>query len=187
MPRLFCQYRSRAPSSGRGFSLVEIIVVIVLLGIVAGAAIGAMSKSRQNGQRTAARAIAVAINYCRARALMTGHATWVYVYTNSEHVDYYETINGSVVSMTDPATNTQLTTQIGSSAAYSVLKESGVLTFDGTTSASALIFGFDWQGRPTDSGGTLLTGSTTITVNETGQTTITLTVAPESGLLTITW
>jgi prepilin-type N-terminal cleavage/methylation domain-containing protein len=179
--------RSRARSSGRGFSLVEIIVVIVLLGIVSGVAIASMTKSRQNEQRSAARTLAVAINYARERALTTGRSTWCYVYTNTERVDYYETVSGSVVAMTDAATNTQMTTVLSSSTSGPNFSEVAIGAFNGSTSASAQIFGFDWQGRPVNSGGTLLTTSQTITITATGQSTITLTIAAESGLLTTTW
>jgi prepilin-type N-terminal cleavage/methylation domain-containing protein len=180
-------FSGRARPLGRGFSLIEVIVVIVVLGIVSGVGIASLSKTRQNGQRSAARAIAEGIKYARERALTTGRATWAYVYTNTERIDYYETVSGSVVAMTDPATNKQISTVLGSSADFNAHKEVGVLAFNGATSGSAQILGFDWQGRPTNGSGTLLTTSTTITVNQTGQTTITVTIAPESGLVSITW
>lgn len=180
-------FSNRGRSLGRGFSLIEVIVVIVVIAIVSGVGIASLSKTRQNGQRSAARAIAQGLMYCRERALASGRSTWAYVYTNTERIDYYETVSGSVVAMTDPATNAQVTTLLGSSAAFNAHKESGVLQFNGSTSASAQIVGFDWQGRPINSGGTLLTSSTTITVTQTGQTTITVSIAPESGLVTITW
>jgi prepilin-type N-terminal cleavage/methylation domain-containing protein len=187
MPTLHRPTYGRAHSTGRGFSLIEVIVVIVLMGIVGVVAIASMTKSRQNEQRAAARALAVGINYARERALTTGRSTWCYVYTNTERVDYYETVSGVVTAITDQATNTQLATVLGSTTTGVNFSEVGVLQFNGSTSASAQIFGFDWQGRPVNSGGTLLTTATTITISATGQTSITLTIAAESGLLTTTW
>ncbi len=160
---------------------------MVLLGIVSGVAIASMTKSRQNEQRSAARALAVGINYARERALTTGRSTWCYVYTNTERVNYHETVSGSVVAMTDPATGAQIATVLGSAASGVNLSEVGIGAFNGSTSASAQIFGFDWQGRPVNSGGALLSSATTITVVATGQSTITLSIAAESGLLTTSW
>ena len=172
--------------SRRGFTLIELIVVIVVIGIISGVAIGTMGGSRQNRQRQAARTLLSDISYARERALATGHATWVYVYTNTEVVSLFETVGGVVVTMTDPATNRALSTLLGSGSDNSQYNEVGVFTVNGATSASAIILGFDWQGRLTDSGGVAATTDWTLTLTQTGQTTITLTVYAESGLATIT-
>ena len=170
----------------RGFSLIELITVIVIMGIVSAVAVGTMGKSRQNRQRAAAHTLVVNIAYARERALATGHPTWVYVYTNTETVSLYETVGGTLVTMTDPATNAQLTTVLGAGSDNAQFADVGIGTVNGTTSASAIIFGFDWQGRLTDSGGTLVTTDWTITITQTGQTTITLTAYAESGLAAVT-
>jgi prepilin-type N-terminal cleavage/methylation domain-containing protein len=175
-------FRARA----RAFTLIEVIVVLIIISIVSAAAISSMGKTRQNRQRSAARTLGVNIAYARERALATGHATWVYVYTNTETISLYETIAASVVPITDPATNTQLTTVLGSSSDNAQFAEVGVLAVNGSTSASPIIFGFDWQGRPTDSGGVLLTSDWTITISQAGQTTITLTVYAETGFAAVT-
>ena len=166
--------------------MIELITVIVIIGIVSAVAVGSMSKSRQNRQRAAAHTLVVNIAYARERALATGHATWVYVYTNTETLSLYETVGGSVVAMTDPATNKQLTTVLGASSDNAQFAEVGVLAVNGATSGSAIIFGFDWQGRLTDSGGVLATTDWTVTITQSGQTTITATIYAETGLATVT-
>ncbi len=171
----------------RAFTLIELIVVIIIVGIVSATAIGTMGKSRQNRQRSAARTLSVNIAYARERALATGRSTWVYVYTNTETISLSETISGALVTMKDPATNNQLTTVLGASSDNAQFAEVGVLAVNGATSASPFIFGFDWQGRPTDSIGTPLTSDWTITITQSGQTTITITLAAETGLTTISW
>ena len=170
----------------RGFTLIELIVVIVLVGIVSAVAIASMGKSRQNRQRAAAHSLVVNIAYARERALATGHPTWVYVYTNTETITLYETVGGSLVTMTDPATNAQLATVLGASSDNAQFADVGIGTVNGATSASAIIFGFDWQGRLTDSGGTLIVSDWAVTITQTGQTTITLTIYAESGLAAVT-
>ena len=181
-------HRRRALRGGvrAGFSLIELITVIVIMGIVSAVAIGSMGRSRQNRQRAAAHTMVVNIAYARERALATGHPTWVYVYTNTETFSLYETVGGVLVTMTDPATNKQLTTVLGASSDNAQFAEVGVLSVNGATSASAIIFGFDWQGRLTDSGGALASSDWTITVTQSGQTTITVTVYAETGLATVT-
>ena len=175
-----------AQLSRHAFNLIELIVVIVIIAIMAGVGIGTMSKSRQNRQRQAARSLVTEFSYARERALATGHATWVYVYTNTEVVSLYETISGSVVAMTDPATNRPLSTTLGNSSDNAQYAEVGVLSVNGATSASAIIFGFDWQGRLTDSGGVAATSDWTVTVTQSGQTTITITLYAETGLASVT-
>lgn len=178
--------RSCARHSRPAFNLIELVVVIVIIGIMAGVAIGTMGRSRQNRQRQAARTLVSEISYARERALATGHATWVYVYTSTETVSLHETIGGSVVAMTDPATNKALSTALGAGSDNAQYAEAGVLSVNGSTSGSAIILGFDWQGRLTDSGGVAATSDWTITISQTGQTTITLTVCAETGLASIT-
>jgi len=177
----------RALPTGRGFSFIEILAVISIVGIVGVAAIASMAPSRQAKQRAAARGLAAGITYVRERALTTGRSTWCYVYTNTEKIDYYETISGTVTSITDPATNAQLSTILGASSWNNQYTDTAIGTVNGATSASAIIFGFDWQGRLVDSGGSLYSTARTITVTQSGQTDITLTIAAETGLVTIAW
>lgn len=168
------------------FSLVELIVVIIIIGIMSGVAIGTLGRTRQNRQRSAARALVADLLFARERALAAGHATWAYIYTNTEAVSLHETVSGSVVPMTDPATNKQYSTVLGASSDNGQFAEVGIAAVNGATSGAAIILGFDWQGRLTDSGGIAASTDWTITISQSGQSTITLTIYAESGLAAVT-
>ena len=179
--------RNRARSFRRGFSMIEVIAVIVIVGIVGAAAIGSMNKSRQNRQRAGSRALAAGVAYARERAMTLARPTWVYFYTDTETATYAETVGGAVVPIANPATGAQLSTVLGSASDNAQFAEVGIGTVNGGTSGSAIVLGFDWQGRPTDSGGMLLTSDWAITITQSGQTEITLTISHETGLGTIAW
>ena len=178
---------SRAQSIGRGFSLIELVAIIVIVGIVSATAIGSINKSRQNRQRVGARTLAAGIACARERAMTLSRPEWVSFYTDTETATYAETIGGAIVPIADPATNTQLCTVLGNSSDNAQFAEVGIGSVNGATSGSAIILGFDWQGRPTDASGTLISSDWSVTVTQSGQADITLTIFHETGLCAISW
>ena len=184
--------RRRARTSGRGFSLVEVIAVLVIVSILSVSAWAVTQRSYQTRQRAAARQLVNDFMYIRELALTTGQNTWAKVYISSNKVRYYQTPLGAATTssaatnLTDPTTGNQMITYLGTSSANSIYAGVSIGTFNGGTSSTNWI-GFDWLGRPTDLNGTLLTAAIPITITTGGvYSDITFTVQPETGLTTIT-
>ncbi|MEI7658417.1 MAG: type II secretion system protein [Phycisphaerae bacterium] len=169
----------------RAFTLVELIVVIVILGIMAAAVAPSVTQSTQGRQRSAAQLVARDLRYAQARAVATGRRAWVTINPGSETLTYSEDVSGVATAITDPATGSQMTTVLGSAATIDGVAGTAIGTFNGATTTATI--GFDWQGRPLDSLGVLLTADQTITVTASGLSTVTVTIVAETGAVTITW
>jgi hypothetical protein len=78
-----------------------------------------------------------------------------------------------------------MTTVLGTAATIDGVAGTAIGTLNGSTMAATI--GFDWQGRPLDSLGVLLTADQTITVTASGLSTVTVTIVAETGAVTITW
>lgn len=184
----------RARNSGRGFSLVELIVTIVILSIIAAVAVARSSNTYQSRQRAAASVIASDLRYIRQQAVATGRQTWAKITPASELIEYFQnpagasSTTGTATAITDPATGRDMSIALNTSSALlnSVGVELG--TFDGATTVAWL--GFDFRGRPTDSTPTPRTTDAVLSVTASqGSTTfaaITLTVTATTGDVNVT-
>lgn len=179
----------RAPTPGRGFSLIELVVMITIISIISVVAIASTRTTYQTKQRTAANSLASDLTALRQRSIATGNNAWASINTATDTALYSETISASVVAIIDQATGTQLGTRLGAASESGFLTGVEIGTINGSTTTTTI--GFDWLGRPLNSGGTPLTTTTTITVTASqGSATfsaITLTIQPETGLVAITW
>jgi prepilin-type N-terminal cleavage/methylation domain-containing protein len=169
----------------RAFTLVELIIVIVILGIMAAVVAPSVTQSAQSRQRSAAQMLVRDLRYSQARAVATGRRAWVTVNPSTETVTYSEDVSGMPVAVLDQATGSQMTTVLGTAATIDGVAGTAIGTFNGSTMAATI--GFDWQGRPLDSLGVLLTANQTITVTASGLSTVTVTIVAETGAVTITW
>jgi hypothetical protein len=100
-------------------------------------------------------------------------------------VTFAEDVSGMPVAIIDQATGAQMTTVLGATATIDGV--AGTAIGNVTGSGSAVTIGFDWQGRPLDSLGALLTTDQTISVTASGLSTVTVTIVAETGAVTITW
>lgn len=167
--------------SGGGFSLVELIVVMVIIGIVSGVAIGSSGPSRQVRHRAGAHMIVKDFLLARERAIATGATQWI----RMDPSDFIEYLQGSTLAaatpLIDSTTGTALRTNLGAQSTSGAFVGVDFSAWNGATISSAVSFGFDWLGRPVNSSGANLTTASTLTVTASGFSTITITVAPDSG------
>lgn len=165
---------SRARTSGRGFTLIELIAVIVVTALVGVSAIASMSSSMTTRQKLAARTLARDLAYLRERAISTSTASWVNFNVGADTYSFLADSPDSpgytsALALTDPATGRAFIGRWNSG-------EFAGVDLSGVTTAS---LGFDWMGRPVSSSGSTLSG--VFTVSGSGGRTVT--IQPGSGLI----
>jgi prepilin-type N-terminal cleavage/methylation domain-containing protein len=175
-------YEPRRPQRGGGFSLFELIAVMVVIGIMAGTAVVTLSTTTSNRSVVAAKQLLRDMTFARQRAVATGTRSWVSFNTAAhswtvlvEDPDMPGRVNASI--LTDPATGAPFT-QLLNTGQFAGVTLTAV-NFDAQDEV-----GFDWLGRPlhevTET--TPLAGSGTVTFSG-GQV---LTVGSETGYVTMT-
>lgn len=173
----------RRPPTGmrlsRGFTMVELAVVIVIIGVLAAAAIPAMAGLSSTKARVAARQLSRDINFARERAITTGTVVWVSFdlpgnsYTIlQEHLD--SPGRGGAAMLTDPATGRDFTQSLSSG-------EFAGVTITGVSIGDGYEVGFDWRGRPRDSALAALSSAGSISLSEGN----TVTIQPETGFTSV--
>ena len=161
-----------------GFSLTELVVVIVLVAIMAAAAVPAIGSMASAKPGAAARHLARGLTFARQQALARGVTRWVVFNTTDER---YSVLIESLASpgragataLIDPATGRSFV-QSFVSGEYSHVD----LVSVSIGGAAGTDLGFDWLGRPVNAAGTLLTATSTITLGG-GHS---ISVQPQTGL-----
>lgn len=179
MPRQDSAIARRARSHGRGFTLVELVSVVVILGVLSVTATLALSKSTQARQSGAARQLARDLNFARARALATGAPTWVsFSYTGNSYSVLAENPaspgRAGAIALTDPSTGGSFVVR------FNTAERQGVSLVTVSIPGGGTDLGFDWLGRPQNGAGTLLASNAVVTL--TGP--VTATVTAGTGLAT---
>ncbi len=170
---------TRRPRRGGGFSLLELVAVMVIAGILAGAAVVTLSTTTGNRSKMAADQLLRDLTFARQRAVATGTPSWVQFDIGAETwsilaEDPVSAGTGwtDAAIIDDPATNQPFVQTLGASPYIGV----DLLTvgFDGNDKVK-----FDWLGQPLTYGTTetslvadgtvTLSGGHTVTVEaETG-------------------
>lgn len=177
MPRAGQRDRHRTGDCRCGFSLVEVIVVIVLVGIMAAAAVPSIASMSAARSAAAARQLTRDLTFTRQQALARGVTTWMVFNTATEQ---YSLLAESVQSpgrnnaaaLTDPATGRAFVQSYVHGEYDQVNLQS--VSIGGVTGTD---LGFDWLGRPVNSSGTLLTAASTIILSGG----VSVTVTAETG------
>jgi Tfp pilus assembly protein FimT len=157
---------------------VELVVVLVIVAILAGAAAPSLAGLSGTRTRAAARVLARDLRYAREHALDTGTGVWVSINAASESYTMLRESESSpgradATQLTDPGTGRAFAQVFGTGEFAGV--GIGTVSIGGGSGSEV---GFDWRGRPRDQTEALLTGVGVITL--TGS--ISVTIEPETGL-----
>lgn len=137
---------SRPASARGGFTLIELIAVMLLTAILAASAIPAIGSIGNTRQTVAAKTLLHGVTLARQNAVATGTRTWVVFDAAAETwsvlvEDPRNPGRTNATTMTDAATGHDFTEQldIGDFSSVQIISAD----FDGGSE-----IGFDWQGRP---------------------------------------
>jgi len=165
----------RLARRGAGFSLIELITVIVLVGILAAIAAPSVAGVGRLREIGAARSILKDLTYARQRATATDVVTWVRFGGTSRWEVLAEDVQnpglGGAQALPDLGTDGTMTRVLGQGESIGVSLT--LVDFDSTTSV-----GFDGLGRPLNGNETMLAGEGRVEV--TGGHAVRL--APGAGL-----
>lgn len=140
----------RSPRAAGGFTLIELVAVIVLVGIMSVVAIPSFNAHDANRQAAAAAQVLQELHYARQVAVGTGLRTWVVFDGAAETVSLLQenrTTPGltNAAAMTDPMDGDAHVLTLNASP------YSGA-TIDAVNIAGDTRVGFDFLGRPLDPG-----------------------------------
>ena len=154
-------HRVRFP--GRGFSLVELIAVMVLIGIMGAVAVPAISRANESRAGLAAPLIARDVCYARDTACTSGLATWTVFNTGTSS---YSMFQENRTSPGRAGRSAMIDTSTGKVHAQTIsAEEFGGTTISAVSLGGGTEIGFDWLGRPINSSEILLTSDGTITLS----------------------
>lgn len=135
-----------SPARRAGFTLVELIAVLVIVGIMAGVAVPRLSNLGSSRSAMAGKQLLRDLSFARQRSIATGTVTWVVldVAAGTWSIlaeDPASPGRASATVITDMATNREYTITLGVNGFVGVSISS--CDFDG-----GVEIGFDWLGRP---------------------------------------
>lgn len=153
---------SRANSRRAGFTLTELVVVMLIMGVLGAVAVGSIESLSSTRLNAAAHAVTRDLAYARERTMATGTRHWVsFSVADSSYSVLTESATtpgfANATSLRDPATGMPLVTRLntGEFAGVSIAS----VSFDGGTTV-----GFDWLGRPLATTGSRLTSAAQVII-----------------------
>ena len=172
---MLTQFTSNGPrrlSGGGGFSLIELVAVMVVVGIMAATAVVSLSSTTGNRATMAAKQLQRDLTFARQRAVATGTRSWVEFNTVNQTWTVRVEDPGSpgragATVLTDPATQSDFVQVLDANQFVTV--QMTAVNFDGDD-----WIGFDWLGRPLDKTGevTPLTAEGSVTLTGGHQVTV---------------
>jgi prepilin-type N-terminal cleavage/methylation domain-containing protein len=157
--------RTHIPSArGRhGFTLVELIALMVITSIVAAVAVPALASMTAARRRVAARMVQRDIAFARERALATGTVHWVVFAAGADTysvlaVDPADPGRAGATAIADPATGREMLVRLNSG-------EFAGVDLTGAAFGAGSELGFDWLGRPLGAGAVLLATPGSVTMS----------------------
>lgn len=167
--------RARRPAGGGGFTLIELIAIMVITAVLAAVSVPAFSNLADTRGVSASRMLLRDMTFARQRAVATGTTTWV-VFDAGAHSwsilaeDPDNTGRAAATVLNDPATGRVFTQTLNAGDFNGV--QMTAINFDSQDE-----IGFDWLGRPLNAteatmgttGSVVLTGNHVVVVSmETG-------------------
>jgi len=154
-----------AVNAGRGFTLIELIAVMVMIAVLSASAGPVLSTVASQRQALAATSMRKDIAYARQLAVATGSRTWVVFDTSAQTYKLYKENpdnpgKANRVIILDPATSKDFIVHLGTGDRVGVTISSLFISLSNTAE-----IGFDYLGRPLIGNGTLMTANATITLS----------------------
>jgi len=176
---LRCSRGLSGPPAHWGFTLIEVLIVVVILGIVALAAMPMMSSAASVQIRAAANVIAADLEYARSMAISRGRC---YSVAFNKDTESYEVRDQSGTVIAHPVRK-------GFNYAVNFTADSRLdkvniqnVDFD---PGSVQTITFDYLGSPYAGAGTAAGLNAGVVVLTAGTTTITVSIEPVTGFITI--
>ena len=167
----------RRLTRGGGFTLLEVIMVMLLLAILSGVTVVTLTRTNANRSRIAAQQLHRDLTFARQRAMATGLGVWVVFHTGNEtwtilEEDPLAPGRAGATVITDPATNADFVYTLGTGAFVGVQIVS--VNFDEPPGPATvgLEIGFNWIGEPLNDAELDLTAQGIVTLSNSHVVTV---------------